>query len=165
MWVVKIMINFIAKNIDIILIFVVLVFLVWNIYLEIRLRKEKERTTNFFKGKKAESLEAILSEIFKKQKRTEENTHKALNKIKVLDNIALRSIQKVGVIRFNPFSEIGSNQSFVIALLDQKDNGFVISSLHAKEGTRIYAKPIKYGESEYPLSKEEEEAIKQAIGS
>lgn len=157
------MVGIITENIDIILIIFIGVFLIWNIYTEVRLRKEKERTTNFFKGKKADSLEAVLSEIFKRQKQTEENTHKALNRIKELDNIALHSIQKVSVLRFNPFSEIGSNQSFAIALLDQKDNGFVVSSLHAKEGTRIYAKPIKHGESQYPLSKEEEAAIKKAL--
>lgn len=159
------MIKIIEKNISVILIFVVFIFLLWNIFLETRLKKEKERTTNFFKGKKAESLESVISEIFKKQQRSEEKVHKALNKIKELDKVALQSVQKVGVVRFNPFSNIGSNQSFAIALLDQKDDGVVISSLHAKEGTRIYAKPIKQGESEHSLSKEEEEAIKQAISS
>lgn len=158
------MIDVIAKNIDIILIAVVIIFLAWNIYLEIRLKKEKERTTQFFKGKKTESLEEVISEVFKKQKLTEEKVHKALNRIKALDKVALHSVQKVGVIRFNPFEDLGSNQSFAIALLDQKDDGVVISSIHAKEGTRIYAKPIKHGESEYSLSKEEEESIKKAIG-
>lgn len=157
------MIEFIEKNTSTILIAVIFIFLFWNIFLELRLKKEKERTTNFFKGKKAESLESIISELFKNQKRTEEKAHKALNKIKELDKAALHSIQKIGVVRFNPFSEIGSNQSFAIALLDQKDDGIVISSLYSKEGTRIYTKPIKNGESEYSLSKEEEESIKQAL--
>lgn len=160
---IRFMIDIINQNAGIILVGALAVFFLWNISLEIRMRKEKERTTNFFKGKKAEDLESIVSEIFKKQQLTEENMHKALNKIKNLDKVALSSIQKVGVIRFNPFSDIGSNQSFAIALLDQKDDGVVISSLHAKEGTRIYAKPIKSGESEYALSKEEELAVKEAI--
>ena len=71
-----------------------------------------------------------------------------------------RSIQKVGVVRFNPFKETGGNQSFSIALLDSKDNGLVISSLFTRQGTRIYAKPVKNGKSTYQLSKEELEAIK-----
>lgn len=158
------MIETLKENTSFILVIFFLIFLLWNILLEIRLKKEKERTTNFFKGKKAESLEAVISELFKKQKNTEDKVNKALNKIKELDKVALHSVQKVGIVRFNPFSDIGSNQSFVIALLDQKDDGVVISSLHAKEGTRIYAKPIKNGESEYPLSKEEEEALRKAIG-
>ncbi len=157
------MVDFIAKNIDTILILIIGIFIGWNIFIEIRLKKEKERTTQFFKGKKSENLEDVISELFKKQKLTEEKAHKALNRIKELDKAALHSIQKVGVIRFNPFSELGSNQSFVVALLDQKDDGVVISSIHAKEGTRIYAKPIKHGESQYPLSKEEEEAIRKAL--
>lgn len=158
------MIEILKENTSFVLVIFFLIFLLWNILLEIRLKKEKERTTNFFKGKKAESLEAVISELFKKQKNTEDKVNKALNKIKELDKVALHSVQKVGIVRFNPFSDIGSNQSFVIALLDQKDDGVVISSLHAKEGTRIYAKPIKNGESEYPLSKEEEEALRKAIG-
>ena len=153
-----------TKNLDIILMGLFAFFLVWNIFLEIRLKKEKERTTNFFKGKKAEDLESIISELFKKQKITDENISKALNRIRTLDKSALYSIQKVGVVRFNPFTDLGSNQSFAIALLDQKDDGIVISSIHAKEGTRIYAKPINHGESEYSLSKEEERAIKKATG-
>jgi hypothetical protein len=157
------MIEIIEKNIFFILIIFFLFFLIWNILIETRLKKERERTTNFFKGKKAENLEEVIAEIFKKQKNTEEKVHKALNRIKQLDKAALHSIQKVGVVRFNPFSDIGSNQSFAIALLDQKDDGVVISSLHAKDGTRIYLKPIKHGESKYPLSKEEEEAIRKAV--
>ena len=156
------MINSINQNAGIILIGVALILLIWNIALELRLKKERERTTNFFKGKKADDLESIVSEIFKKQQSTEEKANNALNKIKTLDNSALSSIQKVSVIRFNPFSDIGSNQSFAIALLDQKDDGVVISSLHAKEGTRVYAKPVKNGESDYALSKEEEAAVKEA---
>lgn len=154
----------IISNLNFILALVIFCLLIWNILIEIRLKKERERTTQFFKGKKAENLEEVIMEIFKKQKNTEDKVHKALNKIKELDKVALHSVQKVGIVRFNPFSDIGSNQSFVVALLDQKDDGVVISSLHAKEGTRIYAKPIKNGESKYPLSKEEEEAIRKALG-
>jgi hypothetical protein len=157
------MIEIIKKNLDIILVFLFLFLVAWNVWLELKLRRERSRTTHFFKGKKAEDLESVLSELFKKQKSTDERMQKALSKIKFLDKSALQSVQKVGLIRFNPFSDLGSNQSFSVAFLDQKDDGVVISSLHAKEGTRIYAKPIKHGESEYPLSKEEDEAIKKSL--
>lgn len=157
------MLPFISQNIDIVLVAVVIFFLIWNIFLEIRLRKEHQRTTSFFKGKKIEDLEGVIGEILKKERDTEEVVEEILKKIKKLDDAALRSIQKVGVVRFNPFEESGGNQSFSIALLDQKDDGVVISSYHAKDATRVYAKPIKNGESKYPLSKEEGEAIKQAV--
>ncbi len=159
------MIDFISQNIDIILIVIVAVFLIWNILLEIRLKKERQRVNSFFKGKKTEDLEGVIGEILKRERDTEKEVKEIFKKIKKLNDATLKSVQKVGVVRFNPFEGIGGNQSFSIALLNQKDCGVVISSYHSKDATRVYAKPIKNGESEYPLSKEEEEAIKRAIGS
>jgi hypothetical protein len=157
------MFGFISQNIEVILIGVVAIFLFWNIFLELRLKKESQRTSSFFKGRKANDLEEVLSETLKKQRDAEDEIKEILEKIKNLDEVALRSIQKVGVVRFNPFKEIGGNQSFSLVILDQKDDGVVISSYHSKEGTRIYTKPIKQGESSFPLSGEEEEAIKKAM--
>ncbi len=71
-------------------------------------------------------------------------------------------LQKVGMVRFNPFSEVGSDQSFSIALLDGQDDGIVITSLYTREENRVYGKPIKGGISEYSLSNEEKEAIQIA---
>ncbi|PJC47521.1 MAG: hypothetical protein CO034_02265 [Parcubacteria group bacterium CG_4_9_14_0_2_um_filter_35_11] len=157
------MINIISQNLDIILIVIFFLFLFWNILLEIRLKKESKRTTSFFKGKKAEDLEEVISQILKNQRTSEKEIQTILEKIKKLEDVALHSIQKVGIIRFNPFEGAGGNQSFSLAILDQKDDGLVISSYHSKESTRIYAKPIRQGESKYPLTKEEEKAIKKAI--
>ena len=75
------------------------------------------------------------------------------------------AVTKVGVVRFNPFHEIGSDQSFSLAFLDQENNGLVLTSHYLKEANRIYAKPLQNGKSEYPLSKEEEEAIIRALKS
>ena len=82
-----------------------------------------------------------------------------------LDNLKKKnrfSIQKVGIVRFNPFAEVGGNQSFSIALLDENNDGIVISSLYSREANRVYGKPIKKGESSYLLSREEQKAINQA---
>ena len=72
------------------------------------------------------------------------------------------SIQKVGIVRFNPFSEVGGNQSFSAALLDGEGSGIVITSLYSREGSRVYGKPVEKGKSEYSLSREEKKAIKLA---
>ena len=66
-------------------------------------------------------------------------------------------------MRFNPFEDTGGNQSFALALLDGRGDGFVVSSLHARAGTRVYAKAIAAGSSEAALSDEEAEALKQAL--
>lgn len=82
-----------------------------------------------------------------------------------LDTALQRSIQRIGVVRFNPFPDTGGDQSFAIALLDKIGNGLVISSLHSRADTRVFAKQIANGRSRYPLSDEEQDAIKAALGS
>jgi len=73
-----------------------------------------------------------------------------------------RAFQRIGIVRFNPFEDTGGNQSFALALLDAAGNGWVLSSLHARSGTRVYAKAIHEGRSDGALSDEEAAAIKQA---
>ncbi len=73
------------------------------------------------------------------------------------------SLQHVGLVRFNPFDDTGSDQSFAIALLDQRRDGIVISSLHGRDSTRLFAKPVEGGVSKHTLSDEEAEAIRIAL--
>ena len=88
----------------------------------------------------------------------------ALNKLHhELEELAHRSIQKVGVIRYNPFNDTGGDQSFAIALLDSQGSGIVVSSLHSRTDTRVFAKPVQSGRSRYPLSDEEQDAINKAL--
>jgi hypothetical protein len=80
----------------------------------------------------------------------------------VLEAAQRKAFQRVGLVRYNPFEETGGNQSFALALLDANGDGWVLSSLHARQGTRVYAKAIGAGRSEAALSEEEAAAIKQA---
>jgi hypothetical protein len=73
------------------------------------------------------------------------------------------SIQHVGLVRFNPFEDTGSDQSFAIALLDDRRDGIVISSLHGRSNTRVFAKPVEGGTSSHTLSDEETQAIRIAV--
>ena len=79
-----------------------------------------------------------------------------------LESATGRSLQKVGVVRFNPFQDSGGDQSFAIALLDQRGSGVVISSLHGRAETRIFAKQVVNGRSTHSLSDEEQQAIREA---
>src|SRR4026209_1709989 len=83
----------------------------------------------------------------------------------VLESEARRAIQRIGLVRFNPFEETGGNQSFALALPDRYGDGFVVSSLHARTGTRLYAKAIVAGRSDSALSAEEDEALRLALGA
>jgi hypothetical protein len=73
------------------------------------------------------------------------------------------SIQHIGLVRFNPFDDTGSDQSFAIALLDDRRDGLVISSLHGRSNTRVFAKPVEGGSSSHTLSDEETQAIRIAV--
>jgi hypothetical protein len=73
------------------------------------------------------------------------------------------SLQHIGLVRFNPFDDTGSDQSFAIALLDDRRDGVVLSSLHGRANTRLYAKPVESGASSHNLSDEETEAIRIAV--
>lgn len=71
-------------------------------------------------------------------------------------------VQKIGYVRYNPFSETGGNNSFSISFLNDNDSGIVITGLHSRQGTRVYAKEVKEGKSELALSQEEKRAIAKA---
>ena len=70
--------------------------------------------------------------------------------------------QKLGLVRFNPFKEMGGDQSFSLALLDKENNGVIITSLNSRQGNRIFAKPLAKGASNYQLSEEEKQAVEKA---
>jgi len=115
---------------------------------------------NFFKKKKKEPEN--LKEILAQFRGLENNLEKLSEELGTLKKENKFSIQKIGLVRFNPFKEVGGNQSFSAALLDGNDSGIVITSLYTREGNRVYGKPIKNGQSEYLLSAEEKEAIEKA---
>lgn len=101
---------------------------------------------------KPENLKEILSRF--------DNLSKEFEELKETNK---KCAQKFAVIRFNPFNESGGDQSFSIALLDGNNDGFVITSHYHRDANRVYAKPIRQGQSKYQLSEEEKQAINKAI--
>ena len=92
--------------------------------------------------------------------------HKTAARVEAVDRLARRlekaayfSLQHLGVVRFNPFQDTGGDQSFAIALVDGHGNGVVLSSLHGRGATRVYAKPLQKWESVYSMTDEEKQAI------
>jgi len=125
----------------------------------------------FFKKKKKEpeNLKDILAQFTEAHnslcarfKDLEKDFEKVFKELADLREKQSFSIQKFGMVRFNPFQSIGGNQSFSVAFLDENDDGIVITSLYSNEGNRVYGKPIKNGQSEYLLSEEEKKAIEYA---
>jgi hypothetical protein len=83
----------------------------------------------------------------------------------VMEAAGRRAIQRIGLVRFNPFEDTGGNQSFAIALLDAAGSGVVVSSLHSRTGTRVYAKAVTDGRSDGALSEEESDALRRALAT
>lgn len=109
-----------------------------------------------------QNLVDTITTYFEKLGTTEKKLENIETSYKHLAEIGARSIQKTAVVRFNPFRNTGGDQSFVLALLDNNDSGFLITSIHSRDGTRVYIKAITYGNSEHNLSKEEVQALHMA---
>lgn len=135
--------------------FFILLGAVWIIITEKRLKR-------FFLGKKAKDLEdtiTILEQEIEKLNKAKDNIEK---EITTINSKVKKSIRGLETIRFNPFPDQGSNQSFAIGMLNEEGNGLVMSSLYSRERMSVFAKPIKGGKSEYELSAEEKEALNKA---
>ena len=105
-------------------------------------------------------FEEVLAEV----KEFSNDLDKLKRKLVEIEQLGLKHIQRVELLRFNPYDDTGGDQSFTLALLDEKGSGLVVSSLHARSGTRVFAKPVLDGRSsKYQFSKEEEEVVKKAM--
>ncbi len=116
----------------------------------------------FFAGNKAANLEEFIIALSTKVNTLDTQADYIEKAIQELRERQQSSIQKIGVVRYNPFDDNGGNLSFSIALLDGHDNGVVITSMHGRETNRIYSKPVNAGQSEFTLTKEEQEAIRSS---
>jgi len=128
----------------------------WLAYLELRLRR-------VFGGKRAGDLEEVLRAVAKELRELDASRDEVEKYLETVEKRLRRSVQHVGIVRFNPFEDAGGDQSFAIAVLDESKNGIVISSLYGRGMSRIYAKPLEKAASRYQLSEEEKRAIAEAL--
>jgi ribosomal protein L33 len=153
------------NNVLIGLVVILVILIIWIILIQVKLSRLFKRNEEIFSGTDSKNLEEALRFYTREIKKNRSDSREIQKFCKHLNKIAERSIQKVGSVRFNPFADTGGNQSFVVSFLDYHNNGIVISSLHGREGTRIYAKPVLGGKSKYNLSTEEIKAIDKAINT
>jgi hypothetical protein len=109
-------------------------------------------------------LQAAVDSAIKRLDELGRRVDGVTGRLPVVEEQGKRAVQHVGIVRFNPFEDTGGNQSFALALLDSQRDGFVVSSLHSRQNTRIYLKAITAGRSETALSDEESEALRKAGG-
>jgi len=142
---------------------VVLILFVVVIVLVRRTGRLDARLASLTRGSDGRSLEAALDASLDKVDAVARELDEVVARQAVLEATQRRSFQRVGLVRYNPFEETGGNQSFALALLDASGDGWVLSSLHARSGTRVYAKAIRGGRTDAGLSAEETAAIGQAM--
>jgi len=142
---------------------VVLILLVAIVALARRTRRLDARLAGLTRGAEGSSLEAVLDAHLEKVQAVAREVDEVVARQAVLEAAQRKAFQRVGLVRYNPFEETGGNQSFALALLDAGGNGWVLSSLHARSGTRVYAKAIKAGRADTGLSDEETAALGQAM--
>jgi hypothetical protein len=129
----------------------------------LRIRRLGRRIDGLTRGEQGRSLEAILDAHLDKVFEVSRSLDEMDARAEAVAANSRRSLQRIGLVRFNPFEDTGGNQSFAVALLDGNGTGFVLSSLHARAGTRVYAKAVSSGRTEGALSAEEMEAVRQAM--
>jgi len=139
--------------------------LAWLAVLQRRLDRMLREYRALMTGTEGGNLEEILRDHIAQVQRTTAEVDDLAQLSQQMESALGRSLQRVGVVRFNPFPDTGGDQSFAIALLDGHGDGIVISSLYGRTESRVYAKPVEGGESAYALSAEEREAIRRALQS
>ncbi len=129
-------------------------------------RQLDERQKMFLKGKRGADLEAVIVRHDQEIGTLDTEIQELFAITEKIQALALIGIHKVGIVRFNPFQDTGSNQSWSIALLDGDTTGIVISSLLSRESARVYAKPVVRGQAkDFPFTAEEKRAIELAQAS
>lgn len=122
----------------------------------------EKRLKRFFLGKKAKDLEDTIITMENEISELKKAKESMQKEITTMHQKLKKSIRGLETIRFNPFPDQGSNQSFVISMLNEEGDGVVLSSLYSRERMSVFAKPVKNNKSEYELTTEEKEALVKA---
>lgn len=142
---------------------VIIILAIWLSFISFFLYRIIAHYNRLTRGITKGDLRTILEKILAKVDLSEGKIEELTECCQTIEKEGRFHIKKVGVLRFNPFEDTGGNQSFVLALLNEENDGLVLSSLYTRTGSRWYVKKIQEGKGvEVDLSKEEEEAIKKA---
>lgn len=141
-----------------------LVLLVVVIICIIKINKLYRRYDMFMRGKDAETLEDTIFEVLDELKELHAKDRANKDTMKLLSKQVKASFQKFGYVKYNAFKGMGGNLSFVVAMLDDNNSGFILDVVHSREGCYLYLKEVEEGATEVLLGSEEQEALEQALG-
>lgn len=155
-------------DIEVVMLFVfglavlMLIFLIWLIVISVKLKKTNKKYQAFMAGQDVADLHQVITIIQQKLQLSEGQIMQLQEQLSHLQQQWPLQKNKVGIVRFNPFGESGHNLSFAVAIVNEQQDGVVLSAIHNRETSLIYAKPVTQGNSIYKLTPEELAAIEQA---
>lgn len=141
-----------------------LVLLIVVIICIVKMNKLYRRYDIFMRGKDAETLEDTIIGILDEVKETHARDRINKDTMKLLSKQVKSSFQKFGYVKYNAFKGMGGNLSFVLAMLNDNNTGFILDAVHSREGCYLYLKEVEEGATEVLLGSEEQEALEQALG-
>ena len=156
-------------NIDIAYLFIALLALILILFivvivLMVRMSKLNKKLSRFMKGKDAQSLEKEIIDLQEDNKFLKNMADSNRKDIRQLYKQVAKAFQKIGIVKYDAYQQMGGLLSFSLALLDEDNNGLVLNSVHSTEGCYTYTKEIHHGECNIELSNEEKVALDQAMG-
>ncbi|MCI9540464.1 MAG: DUF4446 family protein [Lachnospiraceae bacterium] len=128
-----------------------------------KLKKLSRSYKNFMRGKDTESLEDVIIAKFQEIEQLKRIEKENKRQMEELAQSFILAYQKIGIIKYDAFQEMGGKLSFALALLNKSNNGFVLNSMHSREGCYTYIKEIIDGKSYIKLSEEEKKAVDTAV--
>ena len=160
--------NQLGLNIDIAyiliaLLLIIIVLLIMIIVQGNKIKSIKNQISRFMKGKEAASLEDEIVALFEDNQIIKKATEKNQKDINNLYARLATCFQKVGIIKYDAFNQMGGQLSYSIALLDEDNNGFLLNSVHSTDGCYSYSKEIKNGKCSLELGDEEQIALREAM--
>ena len=142
-----------------------MLIVIWLFFLSFFLFKSVNHYKKLISRAKEADLKKLLDDVFRSEDQNKKEIKRILNEIAIIQKEGLRHIQKLGLVRYNPFKDTGGDHSFSLSVLDGNGNGFVLTGLHTRDRTRFYLKSIKDGFASKELSQEEARSVELASKS
>ena len=144
---------------------VLLIVLIYMIKISMKMSRFMKKYKMFMRGMDGASLERAFAARFNQMDILEENSRNHMEEIRKIKEVQNITLNKVAIVKYDAFKEMGGKLSFALAMLDKENNGFVMNAIHSSDGCYTYVKEIVKGESYVVLGEEEKEALRQAVNS
>jgi hypothetical protein len=142
---------------------IVLLLAAWLVVTNARQRRLQRRFNAILEGVEEGNVPAMLAEYLSVVRKVANRTDEMEGQVDYLIQNLPYLVRHVGLVRFSPFHDTGGDQSFSMAILDGRGDGIVVSALHSRQESKLYAKPVNGGKSRYSLTEEEKQAIDESV--